>query len=62
MKAVTVGPAASLGVEDRVAPLASGGKANFMVLDGDPLDPVSPVRFLVADGEVVWDRSTGEED
>ena len=60
LKAVTVGPAASLGVEDRVAPLVPGGKANFMVLDGDPLDPVSQVRFLVADGEVVWDRSKEE--
>ena len=33
-----------------------------MVLDGDPLDPVSQVRFLVADGEVVWDRSKEEEE
>ena len=33
-----------------------------MVLDGDPLDPVSQVRFLVAGGEVVWDRSKEEED
>jgi len=56
LKAITVGPAAFLGVEDRVAPLASGGPASFVVFDGDPLNPVAQVAFLVSEGVIVWDR------
>ncbi len=60
LRAVTVEPAASLGQEELVAPLAVGGPATFTIWEGDPLDPLARARFVVHSGEVVYDRAAAE--
>jgi imidazolonepropionase-like amidohydrolase len=58
LQAITSIPARVLGVEDRVGQLSAGFDADFVVLDGSPLDPASSVREVYVDGERVWNRQS----
>ena len=58
LQAITSIPARVLGVEDRVGQLRAGFDADFLVLDGAPLDPASSVRQVYIDGERVWNRES----
>ncbi|MBT4466389.1 MAG: amidohydrolase family protein [Planctomycetes bacterium] len=60
LQAITSIPARVLGVEDRVGQLRAGFDADFLVLDGAPLDPASSVRQVYIDGERVWNRESLE--
>lgn len=60
LKAITTEPAAAFGQEEVVGPIAVGGPATFVIWSGDPLDPLSQADFLVADGEVLYDREKAE--
>lgn len=62
LRAVTLEPAAAMGQEELVKPLEAGAPATFIILDGDPLDPLSRVTHLVAEGEVVYDRAEAEDE
>ncbi len=62
LEAVTTRPAAALGQEELVQPLKPGVPANFIVLDGDFLDPTAEVRYVLRDGVVLYDRAAEEED
>ena len=62
IEAVTLRPAAAMGQEELVQALKPGAPANFILLDGDFLDPVAEVQLVLRDGEVVYDRADEEED
>ncbi len=53
---VTEAAAAALGVADRVGSLGPGRDADFLVLDGAPLDPATSVREVFINGVRVWQR------
>ena len=62
LKAMSLEPAAALGQEELIAPLAAGAPATFVIWSGDPLDPMSEVDFVVSAGEVVYDRAKKEKE
>jgi hypothetical protein len=62
LSAISIEPAKSMGQEEKVAPLTAGGTASFVIMDGDPLDPFSEVVYLVAEGDVLYDRAKDKED
>jgi hypothetical protein len=61
LKAMTLEPAASIGQEEIVGPLIVGAAANFIILDGDPLDPLAEVLMVIEDGKRVYDREKEED-
>lgn len=62
LRAVSVEPAASMGQEELIAPLEAGGPATFVILEGDPLNPLAEVSHLIAAGEVVYDRAKEDKE
>ncbi len=61
LKAISIEPAKAIGQEETVAPLTAGGPATFVITDGDPLNPFSEVVYMVASGEVLYDREKDKE-
>ena len=57
LQAVTLGPAAMLGVADRMGSLQVGKDADIIILDGHPLHYRTLVDLTVVNGRVVYDRS-----
>ena len=53
MRAITLEPAALLGVDDRVGSLEAGKDANFVILSGDPFEPGTQVDAVILEGELV---------
>ncbi len=53
LKAITLNAAEILGVSDRVGSIEAGKDADLVVHDGDPLEAMTHIRLVVADGEVV---------
>ncbi|GAB4153991.1 MAG: amidohydrolase [Planctomycetota bacterium] len=54
LKAVTIAPARQIGLGDRVGSLEPGKDADFLVSDGDPLDPRHPPRQVYIEGSLVY--------
>ena len=61
LKAITINPAQILGVADRVGSIETGKDADMVLHDGDPLEAMTRIRLVIADGEVVFDRLACEE-
>ncbi len=53
MRAITLEPAALLGVDDQVGSLEAGKQANFVILSGDPFEPGTQVDAVILDGVLV---------
>jgi imidazolonepropionase-like amidohydrolase len=53
LEAVTLGNARILGIESRKGSLEPGKDADVLVLDGDPLEPVTHVCAVIIEGAVV---------
>ncbi|MFP3948697.1 MAG: amidohydrolase family protein, partial [Longimicrobiales bacterium] len=53
IRAVTLGPAEILGLDDRVGTLEAGKRADLIVTDGDPLQFLTRVRRIWIDGQEV---------
>lgn len=53
LEALTIGAARALDVADRVGTLERGKDADLLVLDGEPLESATRVRFVISAGEVV---------
>lgn len=62
LRAISLEPAQSMGQEGLVAALEAGAPATFVILDGDPLNPLARVTHLVAEGEVVYDRAKEDQE
>jgi len=56
LRALTLNPAESLGVADRVGSLTAGKDADFLVLAGEPFSYRSPVLATFVEGEEVYTR------
>jgi imidazolonepropionase-like amidohydrolase len=54
MRAITLNPAAVLGLADRIGSLEPGKAADLVILDGHPLLPTSQVLFTMIGGRVVY--------
>ena len=53
LRSVTLSTAEILGIADEVGSLDVGKRADVIIVDGDPLQPVSNVRFMFIDGQPV---------
>lgn len=56
LRALTIGPARSFGIDAHVGSLEAGKDADFAFWSGDPLDPRSHVDSVVIDGEVQYQQ------
>ncbi len=57
LRAVSLEPARTLGVDGRVGSITAGKDANLVLWSGDPLDPASHVLRVWIEGEQVYDRA-----
>ena len=55
LKALTIYPARILGVEDKLGSLEKGKIADLIVVEGDPLSPLSKVKMVIIEGKIVED-------
>ncbi|MBK7643800.1 MAG: amidohydrolase family protein [Planctomycetes bacterium] len=56
VKGLTIVPAIVAGIEKRVGSLEPGKDADFLVLDGDPLDPRTRIEQVFVEGARVFDQ------
>lgn len=56
LKALTINPAKSLGLDHRIGSLKKGKDADLVIFDGDPLKSMSKVMMTIIDGEIVYER------
>lgn len=57
LRAVTINPAKSFGIDDRLGSLEVGKDADLVLRTGDPLDPRAAVETVWIDGRVEYDRT-----
>lgn len=57
LKAITMNPAAMVGLEGKAGSLQPGAIANIVVLTGDPLDFSTWVELVYIDGILAYDRA-----
>ncbi|HXV61368.1 MAG TPA: amidohydrolase family protein [Vicinamibacteria bacterium] len=60
LAALTLNPAKLFHLEDRIGSLEVGKDADFVILNGPPLDFESLVQQVFIDGREVFNRTTGE--
>ena len=53
LKAMTLEPAALLGLEEQLGSLEAGKAANMVFLDGDPFEARTRVKAVMLEGEIV---------
>jgi imidazolonepropionase-like amidohydrolase len=56
LRAITLGPAEQLGIQDDYGSVEPGKVADLVLFDGDPFEYTSHVTAVVAAGEVVFER------
>jgi imidazolonepropionase-like amidohydrolase len=59
LRALTVNGASLFHLDDRIGTLEPGKDADFVLLDGPPLDYESLVTHVFIDGKLVFDRAAG---
>lgn len=57
IEAITINPAKTLGIENRVGSLEIGKDADIVIWDGCPLEIQSNVLFTIIDGKIVYKRA-----
>lgn len=57
LKAITINAAEILGVAGRVGSIEPGKDADLVLHDGDPLEAMTRIRLVIADGQVVSGRT-----
>lgn len=55
LKSITINPAEILGVAGRIGSIEPGKDADLVIHDGDPLEAMTRVRVVIADGQVAID-------
>ncbi len=60
LRAITINPAAILGLDDRIGSLEPGKDADVVIFSGDPFDARSRVVKTIINGEVVFDADRDE--
>jgi imidazolonepropionase-like amidohydrolase len=56
LKAITLNAASIAGVGDRVGSIQQGKDGDFIILNGDPLDPTSRIEMVVVNGVVAYEN------
>lgn len=56
IKAMTINPAITLGIDDKVGSIEVGKDADIVIWDGDPLEIQSNVLYTIINGKVVYKR------
>ncbi len=56
LKMMTINPAESIGIADRVGSLEAGKDADFIVMSGEPLSYKSVILETYIEGKRVWER------
>ena len=59
LRAITIDAACICRVDERVGSLKEGKDADFVIMDGSPLEIKSDVLATFINGEKVWDRENG---
>lgn len=57
VRGLTIVPARTAGIADRVGSLEAGKDADILVIGGDPTDPRNAVELVLVEGEVVYDAA-----
>ncbi len=57
LRGLTIVPAMTVGLDDRIGSLEAGKDADLVVCNGDPTDPRIRVQLVFVDGELVYDRT-----
>jgi imidazolonepropionase-like amidohydrolase len=57
VRGLTIVPAVTAGIDDRLGSLEAGKDADFVVLTGDPADPRTAVEKVFIDGKRVYDTA-----
>ncbi len=57
MEALTINPAWTLGLENRIGSIEKGKDADIAILSGHPFNIYSLVEMTIIDGEIIFDRS-----
>jgi len=57
VRGLTIVPAMTAGIADRVGSLAPGKDADILVVTGDPIDPRNVVQRVFIEGETVYDEA-----
>jgi imidazolonepropionase-like amidohydrolase len=55
LRAITINPAATMGLESRIGSLEPGKDADLVVFDGDPFDVATKTLAVFIDGRVVYE-------
>lgn len=58
LRALTIHPAKSFGIDDRLGSLEPGKDADLAIFNGFPLDPRARAEVVLIDGRVEYDRSS----
>jgi imidazolonepropionase-like amidohydrolase len=56
LRAVTINAAEILRIADRVGSIETGKDADLVIQDGDPLEAMTHIQVVIADGQVAVDR------
>ncbi len=56
LRAITLGAAEILGVDDRIGSIEEGKDADLVIFDGDPLEITTHVEWVIMNGEIVYRR------
>jgi imidazolonepropionase-like amidohydrolase len=60
LRAITLGAAEVLGIEDRMGSLEPGKDADIVIFNGDPLHYLTRVERVLIDGETVFEKDESE--
>lgn len=55
LKAITINPAKILGIDKTLGSIEVGKIADIVIIDGTPLEAMSKVKYVVGNGEVVYE-------
>ncbi len=56
IRAMTINPAITLGIEDKVGSIEVGKDADIVIWDGNPLEIASNVMFTIINGKIIYQR------
>ncbi|MFR4002793.1 MAG: amidohydrolase family protein, partial [Romboutsia timonensis] len=56
LEAITINPAKTLGIDERVGSIEVGKDADIVIWDNDPFELQSNVLVTIIDGKVVYEK------